>query len=353
MKEFYLRLLYRLQLHRLLRFFSRRRVVLLMYHGFIDEREQHGIANYHGKHVHRDAFRAQMQYLKRYHTVMSLRDFISSVNERKPLPKNPAVVTFDDGYASNYTVAYPVLKDVNVPAAVFISTEFLQESAYFWTDRVEHVFNQAQAGVYEFTSHGRTMTLDLRTHTSRIHAHQTINRWLKTLAHREVREVVDQVELLVVGASTAGKPLPDMYRPLQWSEARAMMADGLVEIGSHTHTHAILTRCTADEAERELSLSKQLLTQNLGKPVDLFAYPNGGPGDFSAQTKELLKRGGYVCGLTTIPGFNTAQDDVYELRRIGIPGNGDFATFVMTLYGVVDRISTAKRTVGKILRLRK
>lgn len=71
-------------------------------------------------------FRLHMTAIKAQFTPVSLRDYVEFVNCRdgsKTMPKNPIIVTFDDGYLSNYEVAYPILKELEIPATIFIVTD--------------------------------------------------------------------------------------------------------------------------------------------------------------------------------------------------------------------------------------
>jgi len=68
-------------------------------------------------------------------------------------------------------------------------------------------------------------------------------------------------------------PWPADGQPLSWAGAREMVDSGLVTIGSHTHSHALLDRLSPDEAAAELDRSKGLIEDNLGVAADHFAYP--------------------------------------------------------------------------------
>lgn len=68
-------------------------------------------------------------------------------------------------------------------------------------------------------------------------------------------------------------PWPDDGLPLSWSGAREMLDSGLVTIGSHTHSHALLDRLPADGATQELDRSRRLIEDNLGVVAEHFAYP--------------------------------------------------------------------------------
>lgn len=67
------------------------------------------------------AFSSQMSYLKTHgYTTISLDQFYGSISKKLTLPRKPVLITFDDGYISNYTLAYPILKANRQKATVFV-----------------------------------------------------------------------------------------------------------------------------------------------------------------------------------------------------------------------------------------
>lgn len=68
-------------------------------------------------------------------------------------------------------------------------------------------------------------------------------------------------------------PFPDDGIPMTWEMAKEVVAAGLVDIGSHTHTHALLDRITPAEAARELDRSIEIIETHLGVTPQHFAYP--------------------------------------------------------------------------------
>jgi peptidoglycan/xylan/chitin deacetylase (PgdA/CDA1 family) len=69
------------------------------------------------------------------------------------------------------------------------------------------------------------------------------------------------------------RPFPDDGQPLSWSALRDACATGLIDVGSHTHTHAVLDRLPPGRACDELDRSKSLIEDRLGRPCVDFAYP--------------------------------------------------------------------------------
>ena len=96
---------------------------------------------------------------------------------------------------------------------------------------------------------------------------------------------------------------------------------GLVEIGSHTLTHANLDKLNDVQCLLELTESKQQLEQLIQQPVTSFAYPFG---IYSARDVELAKQAGYHNAVTTIEGIDGTQPDFMQLQRIKISGKDSF-----------------------------
>lgn len=72
-----------------------------------------------------EKFREQLEALSRSGTtVVKFRDLALSVREKRPLPTNAVAITFDDGFRSVYDVAFPLLKEYDFPATVFLVTNF-------------------------------------------------------------------------------------------------------------------------------------------------------------------------------------------------------------------------------------
>jgi len=113
-------------------------------------------------------FRLHMEALRTAgYTAVTAADMIAYVEEGKPLPPRPVWITFDDGYTSNYAIAYPILRELGLKATVFAIGSSLGKTTYKSTAYpITPHFSQAQAeemmasGVIEVQSH----TWDLHQH---------------------------------------------------------------------------------------------------------------------------------------------------------------------------------------------
>jgi peptidoglycan/xylan/chitin deacetylase (PgdA/CDA1 family) len=98
------------------------RVPALLYHHFAPKDRAFG-KNYDPVYFCYDtAFDEQMNYLRREgYTAISLGDFVAFQKGIKPLPAKPIILTFDDGFVSNYHYAFPILKRYGITATIFMT----------------------------------------------------------------------------------------------------------------------------------------------------------------------------------------------------------------------------------------
>ncbi len=100
-------------------------------------------------------------------------------------------------------------------------------------------------------------------------------------------------------------------RPLEWEMVETMASGGLVQFGSHTHSHRDLTRLSQEDAWEEIHGSRERLEDRLGLPVSSFCYPASRA---EPWVRALVDRAGYTHACRT----GAAGGDVFELPRIGI-----------------------------------
>lgn len=126
---------------------------------------------------------------------------------------------------------------------------------------------------------------------------------------------------------------------LTWGALREATATGLVTIGSHTHTHALLDRLPAAEVADELDRSIALIGDELQVPVDHFAYPKAlAPGAEADEAVRARFRSAAVAGTRPNPWRGT---DVHHLARSPIQRSDGMTWFrrkVAGGLGLEDRI---------------
>lgn len=88
-------------------------------------------------------FRKQLVYLKNKYQIIHLSELVEKMQKRKSL-RNCLVITFDDGYLDNYQNALPILKELEIPATIFVvSGKVDSNEPFFWDKNM----TEADAGV--------------------------------------------------------------------------------------------------------------------------------------------------------------------------------------------------------------
>ncbi len=124
----------------------------------------------------------------------------------------------------------------------------------------------------------------------------------------------------------------ELSRPLTWEMLAGMSGEGIT-IGSHSLSHRELTGLEREEAEREISASREAIARRLGSSPEWFAYPRG---KADRSLAGLVRSAGYRGAVTVRPGINRAGADLFLLRRTEISGDDDPEDFILKLRGGFD-----------------
>ena len=249
---------------------NRKALTILFYHGFSHPTENNGLKKSIAKHLNIDDFEGHLKLITRYCTPISLDQAL--VNKR--LPVNPIVLTFDDGYKNNYTYAFPLLRKYKVPATIFVTTGFIDQTNFLWTDRLEYIIDNTDSQSSNFQWQDCEFTLELSTEKERRKTTEYIKNYLKALPEYKKLLFLDKLQQFLKIEYDWSK-IPSLFKPLTWEEIREMKNSGLISIGAHTISHPILSRCTYEQQQRELMFSQQRIAEELNEQCTLFAYPNG------------------------------------------------------------------------------
>ncbi|MBI3784916.1 MAG: polysaccharide deacetylase family protein [Deltaproteobacteria bacterium] len=302
------------------------RALVLMYHRVSSE------PDYLGMSVTPERFEEQMQLLRRRTRVVPLVDLVGKLGRQQPLEEDLTAITFDDGYRDNLETALPILERHGLPATVFVTTDFLDDKTLPDGERLrqafEHLWADGSAPALTSDATG-SIAPAIRRALAKPGSFDAVREVRQKLKHLPANEIERVMATLEQRSGTAEPKSTPAGLMLHWHEVRVLAARG-VEIGSHTVSHAILSRVTDSVAARELRESKQRLEEATGKPVVGFAYPNGQATDFSQTHVSALRQLGYVYACSAVRGINRPGSDLFRLRRIGV-GNHSAALLDLKL----------------------
>ncbi len=243
-----------------------------------------------------EQFARQMKWLKRHARILSGKDIAEVLEAPHHHRGYPLVaVTFDDGYYDNYTVAYPILKALEIPAFFFICTEMVWDRKLRWWDVAAYLLKRCRKpSIVVQDRH-----YDLKD--NRIHTIADFQNRMKHSKRKQVHDIIQLIseacEVDIPSDDIQGK---EVMSPVQIRE----MAENQMIIGSHTHTHQALTLLNSEQHREELTLSKQLLEDATGQAVNTISYPFGRHEFIPASILDVCRTCGYDLGFSSNFGIN-------------------------------------------------
>src|SRR6267378_290416 len=230
-------------------------VIIFCYHRLVDK------IRYPGTEITPAAFEAQMKELKDSGiTVIPMQDLLAWKRGEKNIPPRCAVVTFDDGWKSQYEVAWPIMKKYGYPFTMFIYTEGVRGGS----------LGGGGAITWEQLADMRDNGVDIEAHTA---------------THQDLRE----------------------------GHAITLVGQGVKK------TRTKLTGAAYEQwLQNEVVGSKQLLEQRLGIKVNCFAVPFG---NYNDHVKELARNSGYEAMFTVYGQPITFTSPMDSIGRYAIEAN--------------------------------
>src|SRR5215468_5203612 len=229
--------------------------LIFCYHRLVDK------VRYPGTEITPAAFEAEMKELKdKGITVISMQDLLAWKRGEKNIPPRCAVVTFDDGWKSQYEVAWPIMKKYGYPFTMFIYTEGVRGGS----------LGGGEAITWEQLSDMRDNGVDIQDHSA---------------THQDLREGHTIMLAAPGGKRTRTKLTGPQYE--QWME-------------------------------NEVVGSKQLLEQRLGIKVNCFAVPFG---NYNEHVKEIARNSGYEAMFTVYGQPITFTSPLDSIGRYAIEAN--------------------------------
>ena len=292
-------------------------LLVLMYHRILSRDDPRREIEQPGMVVCADTFRLHLAVLKRHFQIVKLKDWTDAVTTGAPIPPRACAITFDDGWRDNFENAYPALREAGVPATIFLVSDVVGTNKTFWPERL-----------------GMALLRGLRDYGDDLFSVSAF-AWLSELGDvktsLEATVIRDSIDRIISAAkrypdALLEDRLDDMERQLptqrlhspsllSWDQAREMVKSGLVDIGSHTRRHVLLTEAITDDMlEDEIVGSRKKIEREIGNPVDLFCYPNG---DASAKALSIVRKA-YTAACTTVRGWHAVEDDPHRIKRIGV-----------------------------------
>lgn len=277
-----------------------------------------------------DDFAEQLAYLKRHYTVVSGEELMAAISGEWSLPRNAALLTFDDGYSDHFDYVFPLLDRERMPGCFFAPSAAVCDRKLLEVNRIHFILAAAQDQ--------RAVVDDIRTALERwsfdraAHGLRSFDEYWSELARSsrwDPAEVVFckrmlQRALPVQSRSELSSELFAKYVSndetafaeelyVNVEQLRCMANHGMY-VGSHSHAHQWMSQLPADAQAQDIDASLDLL-RKVGIPTDawIMCYPYG---DSNQELRDVLRSRGCVAAVTTEPQLARSDSDPLLLARL-------------------------------------
>ncbi len=253
-----------------------------------------------------ESFEAQIEYLAQNFEILPLADLVRNVQGGNPSGKRPEIaLTFDDGTRNNFTLAYPTLKRLGVPATFFICPGLVDAGVWLWNHDARERLRSIAPAQRESLRQGWGADSN---------GPDELVEWMKWLPRDRRCRMQQDIQKISVHFDPSIEQ-KQMFDLMNWSEIQSLDSK-LITIGSHSMTHPILTTLEKEELVTEIRDSRSSLETRLNRPVEYFCYPNGSNNQLVV---EIVKQNYRAAVIARPSGFVSAHDfNPHRIPRISI-----------------------------------
>jgi peptidoglycan/xylan/chitin deacetylase (PgdA/CDA1 family) len=309
---------------------------VVTYHGILPEGYQIGDPQQDGNLVSAENFRAQIRLLKECYHVVSPDEVRDWLVEGKALPELAVLLTCDDGLLNVLTDMTPILREENLLCLFFVlGASISPRSQMLWYEKLYLMLLRAPAGAYSFDSLGMRVELGDRA--------QRRSAWWELV--KKLSQIDQPARTSLMETSRIQFGLPDHWSAessrsdSSSNEARRrrfsllnrndlkQLVDQGMSIGSHTLNHPILSQQSSELAWGEISESRSLLEDAIGKPVWALAYPFGDPASVTTREMQMAEQAGFQCAFMNVGGGFGASLPRFALPRVHVTADMSLSEF--------------------------
>ena len=272
-------------------------------------------------------FRQQIAFMKEHFSIVTMEQILDAVERKINLPENALLLTFDDGYADNYTFVLPILEEFGVQGSFFISGKTFATHQLLDVNKVHYIL--ASSDTYELVEdvkkemdHYRGSEFDYAPTEELFHQYAVPNRFdiketvfvkrmLQTSLPERVRNMISsKLFEKYVGVSEECLAY-ELY--MNEDQLRAMKRHGMF-IGVHGYDHYWLGNLPVDQMQKDISKGIEVLDEFIDRKHWVMNYPYG---SYNAQVLDYIKEQGACLGLTTdVRIADLKHDSPLELPRL-------------------------------------
>jgi len=248
-------------------------------------------------------FKQQLNFLKKNYHFVSLDNFIKFEKSKK----KKISITFDDGYKDNLTYALPVLKELDIPATIYIVTKFLKGEFDIWWYELKDYISESSEDL-KFNFEKNKYNFSIRSESEKTKCFNRLNNIIQKLNKNEQYNFLKEM---------TNSSLRKQYKNILLSkeDLSILISNPLITLGAHSHNHLSLRNLSKEECVEEIKKSKQTLEELMKCKVNHFSYPYGGKNDVGEREFEIVKELGFDSAVVTSVG-KISKKKIFNLPRV-------------------------------------
>lgn len=261
-------------------------------------------------------FEQHLKFYKSNFDIVTIDELNALSQSQKKLSSRYALITFDDGYIDNYQLAYPLLKEYQVPATFFIATDFIEKNMIPWWDEIAFLIQSSSQEFLQLDNWEAPISLTSKSKGEHI---KQVLQLIKLDSSKTMSEKIINLKEELNLKTGYLTPHKDLF--MNWAMLNEMQDNGM-SVGSQSCSHSIMSHLSIEQQQHEARHSKKILSEKMGKDITSFAYPVGGLSSFTEATEEILAQSHYTLGFSFVAGINREiNNHSFHLKRFSVAGN--------------------------------
>ncbi len=328
--RFALYLMQFLGLFRLARYVTRHGLRIICYHGFaVAEEYKYRRTLF----IRDDFFRNRMEYLRRKHyPILPLRDALDALDAGR-LPPCSTVITMDDGWRGVYTVGLPIIRELEIPVTVYVTTYYVENRMPVYTVTVSYLFWRASPRLVDLPR--GIGTFDLECEAAR--AEEAVQNFGAALPLAERLEFLKELAA-ALDVSFHEIESQHLFEVMDEHQLRGLAAAGVdIQLHSHRHQWPLYDK---EIVASEIAENRRFLQRVVSYPLEHFCYPSGVHGPHQA---EWLAELGVKSATTIEPGLNYGHTSRFALHRLVDGGTVSDIEFAAEMTGFMEVVRWLRR----------
>ena len=257
--------------------------------------------------IRKELFRRRIEYLQyKDYPILPLGEAVEGLAQGR-LPPCATVVTMDDGWEGVYSVALPIIKELEIPVTLYVPTFYIEHPMPVFTVTLSYLFWRTKRRRVELPRGLGVFALDFEAEQAEAAA-QELGVLLPAADRLEfLKEMAEALDVSFEDIETQ-----HLFRALDERQLR-QLADAGVDIQLHSHRHEWSADDSRTTVEAEITDNRRFLEKIVSHPLEHFCYPAGIHGPHQGEWLAAL---GVKSATTIEPGLNYPDTPRFALRRL-------------------------------------